>query len=242
MRFLGVIPARYGSTRLPAKPLLKIAGKPLLQWVIEGIRSTPGLDEIVVATDHAEIADLAASCGVRGILTDPELQSGTDRVFQASLQTDADVIFNIQGDEPLVRPEWLTAMMAVFREQPNVQMATVATKAVGEDMGNMAAVKVITDRNGDAIYFSRHAIPYTRVSAGEHPDQCLKHIGLYGFRREFLRAFCDFRPTALEKCESLEQLRALYMGHKIRVLPVQGESIGIDTPEDVKRVEAILLK
>ena len=239
MHSLGVIPARYGSTRLPAKPLKKIADKCLLEWVIEAVRNKTDLDEIIVATDHEEIVKLAESVGVEAVMTDPELASGSDRVYAASKDRGADIVLNIQGDEPLVKPEWVNQVVASFKDS-SVEMATIATDLEVTEMENHNVVKVICDQNQDAIYFSRFGIPHSRVNMSEMPGLTMQHIGLYGFRSEFLARFCDHPRTDLEKAESLEQLRAMYMGAKIKVVKVTGQSIGIDTPEDVKTLEAIL--
>lgn len=240
MRFLGVIPARYGSTRLPAKPLLKIAEKPLLEWVISGAKEASSLSEIVVATDHKEIAQLAEKCGVEAVMTDPNLPSGSDRVWAAARDKEADVVLNIQGDEPLLRGHWIDKVTALFKEDTQLQMATVAHAIKEEELAQMQAVKVILNQKSDAIYFSRLPIPYTRMTFKDAPGMCLKHIGLYGYRKEFLKKFCETPPTALEKCESLEQLRAMYLGATIRVAPIEAYSIGIDTPEDIQMLTEYL--
>lgn len=240
MRSIGVIPARIGSTRLPSKPLIKILDKCLLQWVIEAVKGKTKLDEIVVATDDNRIVDLANSCGMGAVMTDPNLTSGTDRVFAAAQNMGADLVFNIQGDEPLVRPEWINSLIDSFAKDPHLKMGTVATHLPDNELSQLASVKVITDKNQNAIYFSRLGIPYTRMTAQEKPGIPMKHIGLYAFRKDFLTQFCAHPPSDLERCESLEQLRAMYMGERIRVLKVDGDSIGIDTPEDVAKLEIIL--
>lgn len=234
MRFLGVIPARYGSTRLPAKPLLKIAEKPLLEWVISGAKEASSLSEIVVATDHKEIAQLAERCGVEAIMTSPDLPSGSDRVWAASREKNADVIINIQGDEPLLRGHWIDKVAALFKDDAKLEMATIAHAIKEEELTLPQAVKVILNAKSDAIYFSRLPIPYTRMKFSEAPGMCLKHIGLYGYRKEFLKKFCETAPSPLERAESLEQLRAMYLGATIRVAPIEAYSIGIDTPEDIQ--------
>jgi 3-deoxy-manno-octulosonate cytidylyltransferase (CMP-KDO synthetase) len=240
MRFLGVIPARYGSTRLPAKPLIKIAEKPLLEWVISGAKEASSLDELVVATDHKEIAQLAEKCGVEAILTDSELPSGSDRVWAAAKTKSADVVLNIQGDEPLLRGHWIDKVTALFKNDANLQMATVAHAIKEEELAQIQAVKVILNAKSDAIYFSRLPIPYTRMNYKDAPGMCLKHIGLYGYKKEFLQKFCATAPTPLERCESLEQLRAMYLGATIRVAPIEAYSIGIDTPDDIKQLTQYL--
>lgn len=240
MRFLGVIPARYGSTRLPAKPLLQISGKPLLQWVIEGAQQAKTLTELVVATDHPEIAALAKKCGVEAVMTAPEIPSGSDRVWAAAREKNADVILNIQGDEPLLKGEWIDKLIAPFNTDSKLQMGTLAHPIEEAELASLSVVKVILSKESNGIYFSRHAIPYTRQTFQESPNLCLKHIGLYAYRKDFLKMFCETPPTALEKAESLEQLRALYLGATIRVIPIDALSIGIDTPDDVKAVSSIL--
>lgn len=240
MRSIGVIPARIGSTRLPAKPLIKIADRCLLQWVISAIKDQCSLDALCVATDDKKIAALAEQCGVEAIMTDPELASGTDRVFAAIKDRDYDIVFNIQGDEPLVQAAWVENMLKSFADNPTLNMATVATDLPTDEFDQVSTVKVIRDQDDNGIYFSRFAIPYTRQKPDALPGLALKHIGLYGFRKKFLQSFCEHPAVSLEKAESLEQLRALYMGERIRVLKVSGQSIGIDTAEDIKNLEKIL--
>ncbi len=240
MRFVGVIPARYGSTRLPAKPLIKIHGKPLLQWVVEAAQKSPNLSDIIVATDHEEIIHLAESFGVKAVTTSPDIQSGTDRVYAAVKDLEADVVFNIQGDEPLLNPSWIDSLIQEFKNDPQLKMATVATKLDPKDLKEPSVVKVVMDSKSFGIYFSRYAIPYSRVQIEEKPGLCMQHIGLYAFTKSFLKDFCDHGPTDFERAESLEQLRAYYMGERIKVLPIEGKSIGIDTPEDLIKIEEIL--
>ena len=237
---LGVIPARYGSTRLPAKPLHKIQGRPLLEWVIRGVKSAKSLSELIVATDHAQIADLAESLGVRAVMTDPNLPSGSDRVWAAAQEVSADVVLNIQGDEPLIEPFWVDRLVEVFTRKPHVTMATLAHRLPPDELEEKGTVKLITNQQGEAIYFSRFAIPYSREGMDKWPGTALKHIGLYAYRKDFLRQFCAQKPTALEKAESLEQLRALWLGAKIQVVEIEGMSIGVDMPSDAEKVEQIL--
>lgn len=240
MKVLGVIPARYGSTRLPAKPLHHIAGKPLLQWVIEGARTSRHIDELVVATDHPEIAGLVEKLGVRAKMTASEIPSGSDRVWAAAQGEKADIVLNIQGDEPLISGDVLDRLLAPMLNDPCVSMATLATDLVAEDLQNPNVVKVVLDQNSNGIYFSRWAIPFSRMEFGRLASVSFKHMGIYAYRRDFLKRFCEHPPTPLEQCESLEQLRALYLGERIRVVVVKHESWGVDTPEDVKKIEEIL--
>ncbi len=242
MKTVGVIPARYASTRLPAKPLLKINGKPLLEWVIRGVREAKSLNELLVATDHPEIAQLAKSLDVEAVMTDPALPSGSDRVWAAARGREADLILNIQGDEPLIAPSWIDGLIDCFAGRPHLQMATLAHALPADELDALGTVKVIMNRAGEAIYFSRFAIPYSREGLDKWPGTALKHIGLYAYKKSFLGQFCEQKPTAIEKAESLEQLRALWLGAKIHVVPVDAVSVGVDTPDDVKKVEAILAK
>ncbi|OFZ12368.1 MAG: 3-deoxy-D-manno-octulosonate cytidylyltransferase [Bdellovibrionales bacterium RBG_16_40_8] len=242
MTALGVIPARYGSTRLLAKPLHKIKGKPLLEWVVNGVRGAKLLSDLIVATDHEKIANLAESLGVRAVMTDPELPSGSDRVWAAAQKHNANIVINIQGDEPLIAPYWVDNLIQAMVEKPQVEMATLAHELPSNELDEKGTVKVILNRDSEAIYFSRFGIPYSRESIEKWPGVALKHIGLYGYRKNFLQKFCEQKPTPLEKSESLEQLRALWLGAKIHVVKIAGQSIGVDTPEDVTRVEEILAK
>lgn len=240
MEAIGVIPARFGSTRFPGKPLKKILGKPLLQWVIEGSRTSQLLKEIWVATDHQEIFDLAEKCGARAVMTSPDLPTGSDRVFAASQNSQAEVVVNIQGDEPLIRGEMLDQLVAPMLSDRTLEMATLGRKLKEGDLQSQNTAKIVMNRHSEALYFSRFPIPYSRVDASGQGAVCLKHIGLYAFRKTFLAEFCAQRPTALELAEGLEQLRALYLGARIKVVEVDFESWGVDTPEDIAKVEALL--
>jgi 3-deoxy-manno-octulosonate cytidylyltransferase (CMP-KDO synthetase) len=237
---VGVIPARWASTRFPGKPLALIAGKPLLQWVIEGARTSRKLKQIVVATDDERIAALAEKCGVKPIMTASDLPTGTDRVYQAALQTGGDVIVNIQGDEPLIEGSLLDSLVAPFDSEPGMQMATLGKALSPEGLASANIVKIVLNRRDEALYFSRFPIPYSRVPAGDRIEGALQHIGIYAYRMEFLKSFCSQEPTHLEQSESLEQLRALYLGARIKVVRVEHDSWGVDTPEDVQKIERIL--
>ncbi len=242
MQVLGVIPARYGSTRLPAKPLLKINGRPLLEWVVNGVRSSRALNELVVATDHEDIANLAEKLGVRAVMTDPNLPSGSDRVWAAAREQTADLVLNIQGDEPLIQPFWIDRLVDIFFKNPEAQMATLAHRLAPEELSTPGVVKVILNRHNEAIYFSRFGIPYSRETMERYPDLAWKHIGLYAYRREFLRVFCAQAATPLERAESLEQLRAMWLGERIHVATLDAVSVGVDTVDDVKLVESLMQK
>lgn len=239
-KVLAVIPARYGSTRLHAKPLVLIAGKPLLQWVIEGVKKCTRLDEIKVATDHPEIFQLAQSCGVTPVMTAPELPSGTDRVFAAAISSSAEIILNIQGDEPLVHPGVIDALIEPFETQPELEMSTVSQPLDRAELGEESIVKALLNAKREAIYFSRFPIPYSRNQPSSDLLVCEKHLGFYGFRRDFLTRFCQTAPTEIEQGESLEQLRALHMGAKIAVRRVEGAFVSIDLAEHIPIAERLL--
>lgn len=240
VKVVGAIPARYASSRFPGKPLHRIAGKPLLQWVVEAVKKSNLIDEVIVATDSGEIFTLAESLGVQVAMTDPELPSGTDRIYAATLNLNADIIVNIQGDEPLLEPSFLEQLVEPLLKDSTLEMATVATLIQPNELQNPNVVKVVKNSDSKAIYFSRFAIPYSRNDAKLPVLGCEKHIGLYAYRKNFLEKFCRTSPTLLEKAESLEQLRALDMGAKIKVISIDCHMHGVDTPEDVPRVEEAL--
>lgn len=239
---IGVIPARWGSTRFPGKPLALIAGKPLLRWVIEGAQSSTRLREIFVATDDERIAEVAQDCNVRAIMTEPDLPTGTDRVWQACRNLDADVILNIQGDEPLITGALLDQLVEPFVTDVNLEMATLGRALDEEALLSKNTAKIVLNHRGEAIYFSRFPIPYSRVAQDSGISGAVKHIGIYAYRRIFLERYCSQEPTILEKMEGLEQLRALYMGARIKVVPVDHDSWGVDTPDDVQKIENMIHK
>jgi 3-deoxy-manno-octulosonate cytidylyltransferase (CMP-KDO synthetase) len=240
MSAIGVIPARFGSTRFPGKPLVKILGKPLLQWVIEGAKKSRLLSEICVATDHDGIFQLAEKCGARAVMTASDLPTGSDRVFAASQKLNADVVVNIQGDEPLITGELLDLLTQPMLSDPTLPMATLGRQLKPGDLESKTTAKIVLNSRGEALYFSRFPIPYSRVDAVSNSGIALKHIGLYAFRKSFLAEFCSQAPTPLELAEGLEQLRALYLGARIKVVQVDHESWGVDVPEDVVKVEGLL--
>ena len=234
MKTVCVIPARYASTRLPGKPLALLAGKPMIQHVYEQAVQARGIQEVLVATDDERILK-----AVQAVLTSSTHPTGTDRLAEvARKRTDADIIINVQGDEPLVEPQVIETLAAAFAKRSDLQMATLCTSLLPEEAAQDSVVKVVMDQNGYALYFSRSLIPFPRKSG---LIQAYKHLGLYGYRRDFLLEYAAMEPTPLEQTESLEQLRALEYGHKILVLPTEHASVGVDTPEDLKRVEQILM-
>lgn len=240
MKIIGVIPARYASTRFPGKPLVHLKGKPLLQWVVEGAKRCAILEKVIVATDDDRIEKLCQDIGVDVVRTSPDCATGTDRLFEATQNLDFDVVLNIQGDEPLIGPESIDPLAKAFLNQNGLDMATLAHPVSESDIQNPNAVKVITNRNSEAIYFSRFPIPYSREAYTAGSTAALKHIGLYAFTKSFLQTFCSAPQAAIEKAESLEQLRALYLGARIKVIQVDQPTYGVDTPEDLRTLEALL--
>ena len=238
MRVLAVIPARLGSTRLPRKALREIAGKPMVGWVYEAAAGSGVLDagQVVIATDSPEILDVCAQHGWNARLTSASHRSGTERVQEIAESMPADVYFNLQGDEPLARPEHVQALLQVMRDL-RVQVGTLKTPCAAEDVTNPNAVKVVTDRHGDALYFSRSTVPYDRD--GSAPAY-FKHLGFYAYRAEALRHFCTLPESRLERAERLEQLRFLEDGIRIRVAETPFDTVGVDTESDLQRVVPLL--
>ena len=230
---------RYGSVRFPGKPLAKIAGRPMLEWVIAGVK--PLFETLIVATDHKDIAQLAHSFGVEVALTPSNLPSGTDRCFHAIRnRKDIEVVINVQGDEPLIQPHHIQPLIDSFSSSNDVKMATLGCHMTKEAAHSHHAVKIVLNAKGQPLYFSRFAIPYSRALPQQTdfaPHVCLKHIGVYAFTKDFLRQFCEHGPCDLEQAEGLEPLRALYMGVPIEVSLIEDTLYGVDTPEDVPIVE-----
>jgi 3-deoxy-manno-octulosonate cytidylyltransferase (CMP-KDO synthetase) len=236
MKVVAVIPARIGSTRLPRKMLREIGGLPLIGRVYEAVRSSPLLADVIVATDSNEIMDVCQRRGWKAQMTSPEHRSGTERVHEVSSTVAADLYLNIQGDEPLTRPEHIRDLIAVM-ESPDVMVGTLKTAASAEDVGNPGAVKVTCDHMGRALYFSRATIPYDRD--GTSPKY-FKHLGYYAFRKSALGQFVAWPESSLERAERLEQLRFLENGIPIFVGETAFDTIGVDTEEDLVRVESVL--
>jgi 3-deoxy-manno-octulosonate cytidylyltransferase (CMP-KDO synthetase) len=244
MKVIGVIPARYGSTRLPAKPLALIAGRPLLEWVLRGVQSSQRISQFVVATDHHAIAELVQECGFEAVMTDSALPSGSDRVWAAVRDRDVDVVVNIQGDEPLIEGALLDQLVSCFDDDhdSHLEMATLARAMSHADLLSPNTAKIVVNEFDEALYFSRFALPYARDNVQQFPalEGSLKHIGIYAYRKAFLARFCAQAPVAIERAESLEQLRALYLGARIKVVRVDHDSWGVDTPEDIAKIEQLL--
>jgi len=243
MRILGIIPARYASTRFPGKPLHPIAGKPLIQRVVEQCQKAKSLSEVIVATDDERIAVVARKFS-RVEMTRADHPSGSDRIAEVAARCECDAVVNIQGDEPLIDP---AVVDAVAQALSDCEMSTAATpiKSVAE-YDNANVVKVVVNAGARALYFSRRTIPYLREAASRSVNEqlaafpFLKHLGIYGFRRDTLLRLVKFPVSPLENAEKLEQLRALDHGIPIAVVKVDYDSVGVDLPEDVARVEAIL--
>lgn len=232
-----VIPARYGSTRLPGKPLADIAGKPMIERVYERVSTAHIPSVCIVATDDKRVFDTVQSFGGTVVMTNPNHPTGTDRLAEVAEQyTDLDLIINVQGDEPMIEPGLIDELARLFEEDDQLQMATVATPLLEEEYDEPSAVKVILNKRNDAMYFSRSLIPYNRHDFVNAP---LKHIGIYAYRRQFLLDYAKMDPTPAEQTESLEQLRALENGYTIRVIITNKRFVGVDTPEDLARVNAI---
>lgn len=237
-----IIPARYASTRLPGKPLLAIAGKPLVQHVWERCSAIKGVDSVVVATDDLRIAKAAFAFGAEVAMTSAKHRSGTDRVAEvASKMRGCTHVINVQGDEPLIDPKLVARLAKAMAADAKIEMITAANPLESsDDIVNPNIVKVVIDRAGDALYFSRSPIPFVR-NDGVKPT-FLRHQGIYGYTTKFLLRFVKWKPGVLEQAESLEQLRALENGAKIRVVQTGHAAVGVDTPADVALVERLLHK
>lgn len=242
MKVIGVIPARWGSTRLPGKSLIAICGKPLIQWVVEGALRARRLESLIVATDDPRIADAVKGLGVKAVMTKPEHPSGTDRIAEAIQDVDAEVIINIQGDEPMIDPTLIDRLADTMVNEPDWDMGTAAAPIPGEkDLTSSSVVKVVWGERHQALYFSRSMIPFVRdndLADTEMPHW--RHLGVYAYRRHFLEKLVRTPPCLLERSEKLEQLRALWLGARMVVLEASEAGIGVDTPEDVKLIERVM--
>lgn len=245
MKFIGIIPARYASTRFPGKPLALLGGRPVIQHVYE--KAVAAIGEAYVATDDQRIFEVVTALGGQAVMTRADHQSGTDRIEEAceKIGTNADVIINIQGDEPFVAVSQIETLKGLF-DHPQTQIGTLGKRFESmEAVMNPNSPKIVTDKTGFALYFSRSVIPFIR---GKEQDcwmehfPFLKHLGIYAYRRETLHEITQLPPSSLELAESLEQLRWLENGYRIRVGITEVETVGIDTPEDLQRAEAFLLK
>ena len=232
---LGVIPARLNSTRLPGKVLRSICGQPMLHHVFARARHCELLEDLVVATDSKEVYEYCARNQMKVLMTSSRHLSGTDRVHEVTGMMPADIYVNIQGDEPMIRPEHLRVLLHPFMEDASVQVTTLKTPIGLEEAQSPNCVKVVTDQDGKALYFSRYAIPYDRERSGG--IQYFKHLGMYAYSRSALERFHQLSPSSLEQAEKLEQLRFLDHGIPIHVAETPHDTIGVDTEDDLARVE-----
>ena len=239
MRVICVIPARYASTRLPGKPLKLIAGKPMIQRVYEQAKKAAMPAEVIVATDDKRVYDTVLAFGGNACMTRENHPNGTSRLAEvAEKYPDADVIVNVQGDDPMISPEIIDRLAESFVEEPDLKMATMKTRMEETEFGDPSAVKVVADKNGYALYFTRSLIPYPRNKSDLF--RVYKHVGIYAYTRTFLMQYAAMDPTPLEQVESLEQLRVLENGYKIKVLESDFRGIGVDTQEDLDAVNKLL--
>ena len=237
-----IIPARYESTRFPGKPLADLHGRPMIQCVYERAQRARGIDRVIVATDDERIRAAVERFGGDVRMTGSAHRTGTDRIAEVAASLDAELVVNVQGDLPLLDPAMVDAAVAPLRGDAGLPMATIKTAIDSPDeLNNPNVVKVVTDRDGYALFFSRSPLPHHRDGA---PDTALgyKHIGLYAYRRDFLLSFARMTPTPLEQAEQLEQLRALERGYRIRVAEVATASIEVDTPADLERARAAMAR
>jgi 3-deoxy-manno-octulosonate cytidylyltransferase (CMP-KDO synthetase) len=237
LRVAGVIPARLSSTRLSRKVLREIAGRTMVEWVWHAASASGMMDPVMVATDAEEVAGVCRERGIPVILTSPDCASGSDRVREVARQVDADIYVNIQGDEPTLMADFFPPLIALF-DRPEVQVATLAVRCAAEEIANPNAVKVVTAKDGRALYFSRATIPFDRDGAGFAGYR--KHLGIYAYRKAALERFAELPPSWIEQVERLEQLRLLDNGIDIYVAAAPRDTVGVDTEEDMKLAEAIL--
>jgi 3-deoxy-manno-octulosonate cytidylyltransferase (CMP-KDO synthetase) len=240
MKAIGIIPARYGSTRFRGKPLKLIAGKILVERVWERAMNARSLDQVIIATDDIRIKKAMEDIGAVVIMTSKSASSGTDRVNEAAkkLGNDAEIILNIQGDEPLIDPGLISNIADTLRQNKDIDIVSACYPLKKPyDMENTNVVKVVLDQKGFALYFSRYPIPFRRAGGKK---ACYKHLGIYGFRREFLSRFASWNQTPLERSEKLEQLRILEKGYKIKMIISEQDSVGVDEKEDVGKVERMI--
>jgi 3-deoxy-manno-octulosonate cytidylyltransferase (CMP-KDO synthetase) len=251
---IGIIPARWASSRFPGKPLTDILGKPMIQWVWEAASKSRVLKRVIVATDDERIYNSCMVFGAEAMMTSPSHPSGSDRAAEVAEKNEADIYVNIQGDEPLLSPENIDVAVEPFLSDKKLEMGTLKRKIRDpKELFDINVVKVVTDKNGFALYFSRLPIPFERADGIKSPDyiaamkensSLLKEryaqIGLYVFRREFLFRFTSLPPSSLEKAERLEQLRALENGYRIKVIQVEKVSPGVDSPDDLEKIIKVI--
>lgn len=243
MRFIAIIPARLASSRLPRKVLAEICGKPLIQHVWERVSQAKNVQQVIVAADSQEVAQVVEAWGGKALLTDPACQSGTERIASLLNQLDADLILNVQGDEPLVDPAMLDALVERWRQVPCDLITPVYRITSLEDLSNPNVVKVARAQDGHALYFSRSVLPYVRdwpLEQWLEHQEFWGHIGVYGYRREVLAQYADLPPSPLQKAESLEQLRFLEAGYAFQTVETTYHSIAVDTQADLEKVRSMI--
>ena len=245
MKAIGIIPARWGATRFEGKVLANLMGKPVIQHVWDNAKKAKTLDDLVVACDDERIFKVVEGFGGKAVYTSADQPSGTDRLAEVVNPMDVEIAVNIQGDEPLVKPIMIDNLVIALEDEKIAQMATMIKKIEDDsELTNSNVVKVVIDKNGYALYFSRYAIPYNRTGAKDEEKKPVyyKHIGLYAFTKDFLFTFRNLPKSSLENAEKLEQLRVLEYGYKIKTVETKFDTVGIDRPEDLKKAEEALLK
>ena len=241
MKIIGVIPARYKSSRFPGKPLVSICGRPMIYWVYEQAKKVTEFDEIYVATDDERIRDACIEYNMKVIMTSEHHETGSDRVAEVASKVDGDLFVNIQGDEPVIQPEMIRQVISIFTEDDSVYFGSLKKEITDpEEIRATSTVKVVTDDRGDALYFSRSVIP-SNVKDGQLA-RVFRHVGIYAYKRDFLLEFTKMSQTELELGEGIEPLRAMQKGYKIRLKETEYTSIGVDLPEHVTKVEQVLQK
>ncbi len=239
MNSIVIIPARYNSKRFPGKVIADLNGKSVIEHVYKRSQQAKLVDQVLVATDDKRVYDKVDEFGGRAVMTSPDHQSGSDRLAEVAADLDADLIVNVQGDEPLIRPEMIDQAIRILENSDNIQMSTLASPITKVIAKKPDRVKVVLDKNNQALYFSRAKVPFYRDRV-KLEQKYLQHIGLYVYKKDFLLKYTELEPTPLEKAESLEQLRALENGYKIKVGITEHHGPGIDRPEDLKEVSKIL--
>ncbi|MFH1189429.1 MAG: 3-deoxy-manno-octulosonate cytidylyltransferase [Candidatus Omnitrophota bacterium] len=245
MKAIGVIPARWGATRFEGKVLANLLGNPVIRHVWDNAKKARTLDDLIVACDDERIMKAVEGFGGKAVYTSPNQPSGTDRLAEVVNAMDVDIVVNIQGDEPLIKPIMIDNLVMALQEEKAAQMATMIKKIDDDsELTNSNVVKVVIDKNGYALYFSRYSIPYNRTGETDPKKMPVyyKHIGLYAFTKDFLFTFKKLPYSSLENAEKLEQLRALEYGYKIKVVETKFDTVGVDRPEDLRRVEEALLR
>ncbi len=235
MRIVGIIPARYESTRFPGKPLALICGKPMIYWVYQQVLKVEGLDDVMVATDSDKIQTECDKYGIKVVMTASTHQTGTDRLGEVAQKVEADLYVNIQGDEPMIEPETIQSVIDYYKNHPETQIINTKTLLrVDDDVNSDTIVKVVSADNGDGLYLSRSRVPYPKK--GQAVDY-YKHLGLYGISRDALLFFANAERTTIEKIEDIEMMRFFENGYRIKFVTVRSSTIGVDRPEDIEKVE-----